>query len=80
MLATRMKATRGSVIYSSFRFIPTTMRKFLIIVALAIFLYSPYGPSWGQFAVNAAIVLSIFSFLGKHQPKHRYHDEHEEYH
>ncbi|WP_157530230.1 hypothetical protein [Hymenobacter norwichensis] len=56
------------------------MRKFLIIVALAIFLYSPYGPSWGQFAVNAAIVLSIFSFLGKHQPKHRYHDEHEEYH
>jgi hypothetical protein len=55
------------------------MRKFLLIVATAIFLYSPYGPSWGRFAVNAAIVLSIFSFFSKQHPKARYHDEHEEY-
>jgi hypothetical protein len=49
------------------------MRKFLIVLATAIFLYSPYGPSWGQFVVNAAIVLAIFSFFGKAVPKRRYH-------
>ncbi|MBO3272961.1 hypothetical protein [Hymenobacter defluvii] len=56
------------------------MRKFLIILALAIFLYSPYGPSWGRFVVNAAVVLSIFSFYGKSLPTRPHHyDEEEEY-
>ena len=48
------------------------MRKYLLLVAAAIFFYSPYGPSWGQFAVNAAIVLTIFSFFAKAVPKRRY--------
>lgn len=48
------------------------MRKFLLIVATAIFLYSPYGPSWGHLVVNAAIVLTLFSFMGKNVPKRRY--------
>ena len=55
------------------------MRKILLIVAMVIFLYSPYGPSWGQFAVNMAIVLCIFSFFSKGHPKQRYYDE-EGYH
>jgi hypothetical protein len=42
------------------------MRKFLFVLVAAIFLCSPLGPSWGQFAVNAAIVACLFSFFGKH--------------
>ncbi|QIL78343.1 hypothetical protein [Hymenobacter sp. HDW8] len=56
------------------------MRKFLFFLALAIFLYSPYGPSWGQFVVNGIIVLSIFAFYSKGHPKRRYYDEEEQYH
>jgi len=41
------------------------MKTFLLILALAIFLYSPYGPSWGQLVVNTGIVLTLFRFLGK---------------
>jgi hypothetical protein len=48
------------------------MRKFLIVLATAIFLYSPYGPSWGRTAVNAVIMLSIFGFYAKNIPKRRY--------
>lgn len=48
------------------------MRKFLLLVATAIFLYSPYGPGWGKFAVNAVVILSIFSFYAKAVPKRRY--------
>lgn len=49
------------------------MRKLLLLVAVAIFLYSPYGPSWGQVAVNAVIVGTLFGFLGKAVPTRRYH-------
>ena len=56
----------------------SAMRKILIILAIVIFLYSPYGPDWGRFAVNAAIVLAIFSFCGKGMtPPPRYYDEEE---
>ena len=48
------------------------MRKFLLVLATAIFLYSPFGPSWGRSVVNAGIVLAIFGFYGKHIPKRRY--------
>ena len=54
------------------------MRKILLILAIAFFLYSPYGPTWGRFVVNMALVLGIFSFFSKGLPKRRYHDEHEE--
>lgn len=47
------------------------MLRFLSILALAIFLYSPLGPSWGQTAVNCVIVLFIFSFVGKGQNRPR---------
>ncbi|MGY2134407.1 hypothetical protein ACW9KT_19415 [Hymenobacter sp. HD11105] len=56
------------------------MRKFLFFLALAIFLYSPYGPNWGQFAVNCGIVLGIFAIYSKFHPKRRYSDEEEGYH
>jgi hypothetical protein len=49
------------------------MRKFLIVLATAIFLYSPYGPSWGKDAVNVVIVLLIFGAIGKVVPKRRYY-------
>ncbi|MGI4734792.1 MAG: hypothetical protein ACRYG7_06380 [Janthinobacterium lividum] len=48
------------------------MRTFLIILVAAIFLYSPWGPSWGRLVVNAGIVLTIFGFYGKHVPKRRH--------
>ncbi|MGI4735032.1 MAG: hypothetical protein ACRYG7_07630 [Janthinobacterium lividum] len=49
------------------------MLKFLLVLATAIFLYSPLGPSWGQDAVNVVIVLFIFSLIGKAVPKRRYY-------
>jgi hypothetical protein len=49
------------------------MRTFLIVLAIAIFLYSPLGPSWGQDAVNVAIVLAIFGTIAKAVPKRRYY-------
>jgi hypothetical protein len=49
------------------------MRKFLFVLVAAIFLYSPYGPSWGQDVVNVAIVLFIFRLIGKAVPKRRYY-------
>ncbi|MBC6992495.1 hypothetical protein [Hymenobacter sp. BT491] len=55
------------------------MRKFLFFLALAIFLYSPYGPSWGRFAVNLSLVIVMFSILGKAVPRRRSYDEEEEY-
>jgi hypothetical protein len=57
----------------------TTMRKFLLIVATVIFLYSPYGPSWGRFAVNMTLIVLVGSFFMKRVPKPRYYDEEEEY-
>jgi hypothetical protein len=48
------------------------MRKFLLVLAMAIFLYSPYGPSWGQAAVNMSLVLLLFGTLAKGLPKRRY--------
>lgn len=48
------------------------MRTFLIVLVTALFLYSPWGPSWGRSVVNMGIVLSLFSFYGKHVPKRRY--------
>jgi hypothetical protein len=55
------------------------MRKFLLIVATVIFLYSPYGPSWGRFAVNMTLIVFVGSFFMKRVPKPRYYDEEEEY-
>ncbi|GAB2452449.1 hypothetical protein GCM10011375_39470 [Hymenobacter qilianensis] len=55
------------------------MRKFLFFLALAIFLYSPYGPSWGQFAVNMSLIVAFFSFMSKAIPPRRHYDEEEEY-
>ena len=58
------------------------MKIFLLILTLAIFLYSPYGPSWGQTAVNAGVVLILFRFLGKGAtttPSYN-EEEEEEYH
>jgi len=49
------------------------MRKVLLALATAIFLYSPLGPSWGQDAVNVVIVLIIFGAIGKAVPKRRYY-------
>ena len=49
------------------------MRRFLLFLVLAIFLYSPYGPSWGQTAVNFAIVAIIFGFVGRGQNRRRYY-------
>ena len=54
------------------------VRKILFILAIALFLYSPYGPAWGRFVVNMAIVFGIFRFFSKGLPKRRYDDEHEE--
>ncbi|WP_159451904.1 hypothetical protein [Hymenobacter roseosalivarius] len=55
------------------------MRNFLFLLAMAIFLYSPYGPSWGRFAVNMTIIFTVGTFLMKNIPKRRYYDEEEEY-
>jgi hypothetical protein len=55
------------------------MRKFLLLLALAIFLYSPYGPNWGRFAVNMTIVVTIGLFLMKNIPQRRWFDDEEEY-
>jgi hypothetical protein len=55
------------------------MRKVLLIVATAIFLYSPYGPSWGRTAVNAVILLAFANSCFRSMPKRRYYDEEEEY-
>jgi hypothetical protein len=54
------------------------MRKFLLLLALAIFLYSPYGPSWGRFAVNMIMVVTIGLFLMKNIPQRRWFDDEEE--
>jgi hypothetical protein len=48
------------------------MRKVLLLAATAIFLYSPYAPSWGKFVANAVIVGSLFSFYAKAVPKGPY--------
>lgn len=48
------------------------MRKFLFVLVTAIFLYSPYGPTWGRTVVNAGIMLSILGFYAKNIPKRRY--------
>jgi hypothetical protein len=48
------------------------MRDFLLVLATAIFLYSPYGPRWGQAAVNMSLVLLLFGTLVKGLPKRRY--------
>ncbi|GGF27121.1 hypothetical protein [Hymenobacter cavernae] len=53
------------------------MRTFLIILVTAIFLYSPYGPSWGRDVVNMTIVLAIFGTIGKNMPRRRYHHDHD---
>lgn len=55
------------------------MRKFLIIMATAIFFYSPYGPSWGRFAVNMAIVVTVGLYFMKSVPKPNYREDEEEY-
>ncbi|WP_324680129.1 hypothetical protein [Hymenobacter sp. GOD-10R] len=55
------------------------MRTFLFILTTAIFLYSPYGPSWGRDVVNIGIVLTLFSFFGKALPKGQSYNEHEDY-
>lgn len=67
------------LLFRSSFYATVAMRKILLILVIALFLYSPYGPSWGRFVVNMAIVLGIFGFLSKGLPKRRYHDEHEEY-
>jgi hypothetical protein len=48
------------------------MRTFLVVLATAILLYSPLGPSWGKDLVNVGIVLYIFGTIGKFVPKRRY--------
>jgi len=48
------------------------MRTFLIALAIAIFLYTPFAPSWGRDVVNVGIVLTLFGFYGKHVPRRRY--------
>ena len=48
------------------------MRTFLFILATALFLYSPFGPSWGRDVVNLGIVLVVFNFFIKAVPKRRY--------
>lgn len=55
------------------------MRRILLLLALALFLYSPYGPEWGRFAVNMALILAVFLSFSKAHPKPRYYDEEEEY-
>lgn len=55
------------------------MRKILLVVATAIFLYSPHGPSWGQFAVNMVIVVTVCLYFMKSVPKPNYREEDEEY-
>ncbi|QIL78253.1 MULTISPECIES: hypothetical protein [Hymenobacter] len=55
------------------------MRNFLFLLALAIFLYSPYGPSWGQFAVNMSLIVTVGSYLMKSVSKRRYYYDDEEY-
>ncbi|WP_185284637.1 hypothetical protein [Hymenobacter sp. NBH84] len=54
------------------------MKTFLLILTLAIFLYSPYGPSWGQLVVNAGVVLALLSFLGRGAATNRIYTEEEE--
>lgn len=55
------------------------MRKLLIIVATVIFLYSPYGPKWGRFAVNMTIVVAVGLYFMKSVPKPNYREDDEEY-
>lgn len=50
------------------------MRTFLFILAVAVFLYSPWGPSWGQFAVNMSLIVFVASKIFKNVPRRHYHD------
>jgi glucose uptake protein GlcU len=48
------------------------MRTFLLMLVLAVFLYSSFAPSWGREAVNIALVVGLFWFLGRAVPRRRY--------
>ncbi len=65
--------------FSQTYFSDAIMRNFLFLLALAIFLYSPYGPSWGQFAVNMSLIVTVGSYLMKSVSKRRYYYDDEEY-
>lgn len=49
------------------------MHIFLIVLAAAIFLYTPFAFSWGRDVVNMGIVLPLFSFFAKELSRRRYH-------
>lgn len=48
------------------------MRTFLLVLAAAVFLYTPFAPSWGRAVVNTGIVLALFGFFAKAVPRRRY--------
>ncbi|MDF7815118.1 hypothetical protein [Hymenobacter sp. YC55] len=50
------------------------MRTFLFLLLLALFLYSPWGPSWGKFAVNMSLIVYVSGKIFKHVPRGRHYE------
>lgn len=56
-------------------FIPSlVMNKFLFFLIAAVYLLSPFGPTWGPRAVGLGVILVVFNYGMKTLPKRRYED------